>query len=181
MPRRLVGLALFAGSENERPQMCSVDFGVRRAQFVECLGVRQQAIAPGFQPMQGGGITPRALRPFFQAHAQRCGIDIPHQASQVLHLPASSLAAGNAPGLCQGIAQSLGEVELGQALRSDAQQGFAQILQCVHLLLAAGLGRLVIRQAGFIGGRVVQVRVPLRASCYDNPLSKTMMRHGRER
>src|SRR5204862_5372542 len=65
--------------------------GVRRRiggnERLQAVGLAQHAIAPPLEPRELLSLPLRALRPGTERVAQRLGIDVAHQSSDVLHLP----------------------------------------------------------------------------------------------
>ena len=88
--------------------------------------------------------------PALERGRDRRGIDVAHQAADVLHLPAARLVARDrcAPAAIAST-QPLGQVERARVARgSSDDQRFAEVLQLVHLVLAARLRR---RRGGVAG------------------------------
>ena len=66
---------------------------------------------------------------------------VAHQLADVLDLPAAGLVRADAAGLDDRVREPFGQVELLQSPRVERDQGLAQVLQRVHLVLAPRLGR----------------------------------------
>jgi len=88
-----------------------------------------------------------------EAGADRLGIDIAHQAPDVLHLPASRLVFGDRARLFDRIGKALGQGEIGQPLHRQLHQGFAQVLKFVHPGFAARFRQCLPFVDGTIVGR----------------------------
>ena len=76
------------------------------------------------------------------------GIHAAHQLADVLHLAPQALVAFRAAGLVDGLGQVFGHRHASQLLGRQLHQPLAQRLQCVHLLLPAGLA-----DGGVVRGR----------------------------
>ncbi len=74
-----------------------------------------------------------------EAAADRVRIDVAHQATDVLHLPAPGLVAGDALRLEHGLQQIVRERHRFQLRLGELDQRRAERLQLVHLALPAGL------------------------------------------
>ena len=139
-------------------QQCGQSQLGRSRVLVDEVGEReasvQQAIAPAFGAVHQ---VHRALVTFLvhgQGLLDGAGVHAAHQLADVLHLASQALVAFGAAGLVDGLGQVFGHRHASQLLGRQLHQPLAQRLQCVHLLLPAGLadGGVVCGRCGVRSG-----------------------------
>jgi len=118
-----------------------VGAGVDRGEAGQRAVVGDERVAPALHLGEAGVILRRAGRPALERSPDRRGVDVAHQLADVLELAPAPLVGLDAARLGDGVDEPLRQVELRDAPGVERHQRAAQVLQVVHRLLAAGLGR----------------------------------------
>src|SRR5438477_4111464 len=105
------------------------------AQPVQRVILGQQAFTPALEGVQPRFLGVRRVGPLRELSPDRRGIDVAHQATDELQLPAARLPAGDPLHRVERFAQTFGQLELGATRGAHVEQRFAQGLQCAHLCL----------------------------------------------
>jgi PmbA protein len=111
--------------------------------------VLQQAFAPGLQPAVRGRRLRRAALDRGKLGADRLGIDLAHEAADVLELPALRLVAVDALRLEHRLEKRLPQRHAPELRFRQRYQRRAERLQLQHFALAAGLADEVVLHAGY--------------------------------
>ncbi len=146
--RRSLAGAFGARATDQAGETGAVGQRMRGQEAVEGIGVDQQFVAPAFGDRELLTVAGHAAGPMVERGLNWCRIDVTHELPDVLQLSSPAFVRANAAGLANGIDQPFGQVEQCQAFRIERDQRLAQVLQCVHFLFSARLGR-----------RQVQVRI----------------------
>ena len=118
-------------------------------QRIERLRLRKQAVAPSFERVLARGVHVVTVRPGREPVPDRTGIDVTHQLADELELPFAATPCGDPSGRNHGLDEPLREVhfrgQFGEALCIERNQRQTEILQRMHVRLAARLGRRQFR------------------------------------
>ncbi len=115
----------------------------------ERLVVLQEALAPGFEAPVRGGRLGRAALDGSELRADGLGVDLAHQAADVLQLPALGFVAADALGFAHRLEQLLRQRHAHELRVGQRDQRSAERLQLQHFALAAGLADEVVLHAGY--------------------------------
>lgn len=186
-PPRLSFRMLCLGGVDQPPEF--------REQFCRCRipgrellhrpGFGEQALAPVLGRMHHRNLIAMVGSIGRQGIAQRTGVDVAHQPSDVLALPAQS-AAGVADPLRQfhRIDQLLRDRQVAQLGRLQLEQALAKILQGLHFTLELRFAGFIaprmdiIRPRGILVGKAIDRGIGLRARVRRS-LARVQMRTGR--
>jgi hypothetical protein len=117
--------------------------------------VAQHVLAPPFGGSELGPIGRHARGESLDRLAHRVGIDVAHELPDELHLAPPAFVRPNRPRFDEGVDQPFGKIELHELGLVERYQRLAQVLERMHLRLAAGLGdlglRRVARRRRFVG------------------------------
>jgi len=114
---------------------------MRLHEGLQAVRVVDETIAPALDGGEARTFLLGTLRPRSQRIAQGFGIDIPHQATDELHLPPARFMPGERSRKRDRVEEALGQPERREAPGVERDQRDAEILQRVHRLLAPCLRR----------------------------------------
>ena len=159
------GLHVLAGLAHQGAQLLGVGRGVGFDPAAERVVVGNQAVAPAFGLVQGGGFGGRhaVLLGQGELHGlQHLGVELAHQLADELHLAALALEIGDALGLGDGVDQLFVQRERIEQTGAQAEQFGAELLQLVAFALEIGA-------AGFVGALelALELQVEFAASGYE--------------
>src|SRR5688500_9007354 len=137
--RRLAEARFLARVADQRAQRLQVGAGMLRGEGGERLVVADQALAPGLEAAVPRAGLRRAAFELGHARADRRGIDVSHQAADVLQLAALRFVALDALGFEDRREQARIERHRVQLPLGQLDQRRAEHLQLVHFALAARL------------------------------------------
>src|SRR5947209_13915247 len=147
--RRPAFLLLAPRVANQRAQRLQIGAGVARDVVGERTVVLQQPLAQRFQAPVARRFLRRLTGDRSEPRADRLGIELAHQAPDVLHLSALSLVAGDALRFAHRLREVLRQRERFELRLGKLDQLRAKRLQRVHLLLALRLADRLLLHRGY--------------------------------
>ncbi len=132
-------LLLAARIANQRTQRLQIRAGVLGDINGERFVVGDELLALRFQAAMARGLLRRLAGERVKLATDRRGIDVAHQATDVLQLTTTPLVRLDASRLEDGFAQVIGDPERGETRLGQLHELHAERLELVHFLLAAGL------------------------------------------
>ena len=125
----------------EHGQRASVRAGIGVGKRIDGELIVEQTIAPALGCGEADAFFAGKRVAALERRANRLGIDVAHQPPDELHLASARLVLGDRTGLRDRLGEELRKFERCKPRRLESDELLAEVLQRLHVLLAARLRR----------------------------------------